>query len=62
MINTTAEFFGCKSPKYETVDGSYPCTCQHGIYRLWDHGHVDNHGVTFLDTMFDQNTSQLRDL
>lgn len=62
MINATAEFSGCKSPKYETMDGSYPSTRQHGIHRLGDHGHVDNHGVTLLDIMLDQNTSQLRDL
>lgn len=57
MINANRELFWCKSTKNQAMDGSYSCTCQHAAHCLWNHGHVDDHSISFLHTMSDHDVS-----
>jgi hypothetical protein len=41
------------------VDSTKTGCCQLGKHGLWDHGHVDQDTVTFLDTMFDKDTGKM---
>lgn len=38
------------STHHNGVNCTYPCTGQHGVDQLWDHGEVDGNPVAFPDT------------
>lgn len=57
MINANRKLFRRKSTKNQAMDGSYSCTSQHAVHCLWNHGHVDDHTISFLHTMSDHDIS-----
>lgn len=44
---------------HHRVDGSYPCTCQHGVDELWDHGKVDGHSVSLSHSWLSKHRNRL---
>ena len=55
MIHSGGEFFGSEAPKHKRVYCPNTSTGQHGDDGFRNHGHIDEHPVTFLGSMFNQD-------
>ena len=60
IIDANGQFMRCKPTKHNRVDGAEPRSCKHCNDGLGNHGHVDDHPITFRDAEQRESTGALR--